>query len=272
MPDWLIAWLGQLQGEIVRTLAAEFRAGGLGTAAFAFVLGALHALTPGHGKAALAAYFLGHEARVAKGLWMALLAALLHVLSGFAVFLVLRFIVGQVPSLSGRGSPVFTVVGYGLIVLAGLVMIMQSLRPAHSHLDAAHSLTVGIGLLPCPLTISVLGFAWVQGSAAMVAVVLVSLALGISLTIGVVALLAFLARHGMGTALGAYLPRLDRGARLLQGAAGTFIVAIGVYMTAMAASQVTSNRWGSSERWRLQALSAKIPFIALPYRVFANKG
>ena len=67
MPDWLITYLGSLQGGIVRTLAAELRAGGLGTAWLAFGLGALHALTPGHGKAALAAYFLGREAGVGKG-------------------------------------------------------------------------------------------------------------------------------------------------------------------------------------------------------------
>src|SRR5262245_54866577 len=46
MADWfghLAAW----QGEIVRTLAAELRSGGLMTAVLAFALGALHALTPG---------------------------------------------------------------------------------------------------------------------------------------------------------------------------------------------------------------------------------
>jgi len=46
MPDWLITYLGSLQGGIVRPLAAEMRAGGLGTAWLAFGLGALHALTP----------------------------------------------------------------------------------------------------------------------------------------------------------------------------------------------------------------------------------
>ena len=187
MLDWLIAYLASLQGGIVRSLAAELRAGGLGTAVLAFSLGALHALTPGHGKAALAAYFLGQEARVAKGLRVTLSAALLHVLSGFAVFLVLRFIIGQSPSFLGRGSPGFTVVGYGLIVLAGVVMLIQSLRPGSSAHDGSHALTAGIGLLPCPLTISVLGFAWAQSSAAMVGLVLLSLALGISLTIGAVA-------------------------------------------------------------------------------------
>ena len=229
MPDWLIAYLGSIQGSIVRTLAAELRAGGLGTAAFAFALGAVHALTPGHGKAALAAYFLGTEARIGKGLRVALTAALLHVLSGFAVFLLLRFAIGQVPSITGRGSPTFTIIGYGLIVVAGVVMLIQSLRPSHTAHDGAGALTAGIGLLPCPLTISVLGFAWAQGTGAMLGLVLLALALGIAATIGIVAVLAIAARATLGASLVHRLPQLDRGARVLQGMAAVAIIAIGVY-------------------------------------------
>jgi ABC-type nickel/cobalt efflux system permease component RcnA len=73
--------LGEIQGGFVRALATELRAGGASTLWLAFGLGALHALTPGHGKAALAAYFLGREARVGQRPRVALLAALLHVLS-----------------------------------------------------------------------------------------------------------------------------------------------------------------------------------------------
>jgi ABC-type nickel/cobalt efflux system permease component RcnA len=233
MLDWLIVYLASLQGGIVRSLAAELRAGGLGTAVLAFSLGALHALTPGHGKAALAAYFLGQEARVVTGLRVTLWAALLHVLSGFAVFLVLRFIVGQSPSFLGRGSPGFTAVGYGLIVLAGVVMLIQSLRPANSLHDGSHALTAGIGLLPCPLTISVLGFAWAQSSAAMVGLVLLSLALGISLTIGAVAILAILARSTMGVLLTHRLHQFEGGARMAQALAAVAIITLGVYAIAM---------------------------------------
>ena len=43
-------------------MAVELRVGGLGAAALAFGLGAIHALTPGDGKAVFAAYFLGREA------------------------------------------------------------------------------------------------------------------------------------------------------------------------------------------------------------------
>lgn len=59
MPDWLMPYLGSLQGGILRNLAAELRAGSSGTVALAFAPGALHALTPGHGKAVFAAYVLG---------------------------------------------------------------------------------------------------------------------------------------------------------------------------------------------------------------------
>lgn len=228
-------YLASLQGGVLKSLAAELRAGGLGTAALAFALGALHALTPGHGKAVLAAYFLGQEARIGEGLRVTLSAALLHVVSGFAVFLVLQVMLGQMPSLLGRNSPTFTAVGYGLIVLAGIVMLVQSLRPARGAHGSTYALTAGVGLLPCPLTISVLGFAWAQSSGLMVALVLFSLALGISLTIGGVALLAILSRNTIAAPLAHRLPQLERGARIVQGAAAVLIVGLGVYTMATSA-------------------------------------
>jgi ABC-type nickel/cobalt efflux system permease component RcnA len=227
MGDWF-GHLAALQGEIVRNLAAELRAGGLTTAALAFALGALHALTPGHGKAALATYFLGTEARLAKGVAVALWAALLHVLSGFVVFLILRFLVGRIPFAMGRPSASFSLAGYALIGLAGMMMLVQSFRPT-GHPHSAHALTAGVGLLPCPLTISVLGFAWVQSTVPMVALVLLSLTAGIATTIGTVALLAILFRSSIGAAFAERLPSIERNARVLQGVAGAAIVGIALW-------------------------------------------
>ena len=154
-------------------------------------------------------------------------------LSGFAVFLVLRLVVGQLTSISGRPSPTFMIVGYSLIIFAGVVMLIQSLRPAHAAHDGVHPLTAGVGLLPCPLTISVLGFAWTQGSAAMVGLVLLSLALGISATIGIVAVMAIVTRTTVGTALADRLPQIEQGSRVLQGMAGVAIIAIGMFTIIM---------------------------------------
>jgi ABC-type nickel/cobalt efflux system permease component RcnA len=228
MLNWLIAYLTPVQGGILHSLSAELRAGGVSTIALAFALGAVHALTPGHGKTALAAYFLGRDAPVGKGVRMALTAAMLHVLSGLTIFLVLRLMLGQVPSITSRGSPSFTVLGYGLIVLAGAAMVFQSVRPSRHGHDGAHALTGGIGLLPCPLTILVLGFAWLEGTLLMVSVVLLALAAGIATTIGIVAVATILLRRVLGMAFVHRLPQLDYGTRVLQGLAGTAIVMIGV--------------------------------------------
>lgn len=234
MLDWLSVTLGNFQGGIVRSLATELHAGGMSSAALAFVLGAVHALTPGHGKAALAAYFLGTEAHICKGLRVALSAALLHVITGFAVFLVLRFLIGQAPSITSRGPPSFTLLGYGLIIIAGILMLAQAVRPSHRAHNSAGALTAGIGLLPCPLTISVLGFAWAQGTAAMVGLVLLSLTLGITTTIGLVALLAIATRASMGAAFARHLPQFKRNARILQAVTAVAIVGIGAYTLASA--------------------------------------
>ena len=228
MPDWLLAFLSGLQRSAVTGLAAELRAGGAMTVVLAFALGALHALTPGHGKAALAAYFLGQEARVATGVRVALAAAFLHVFMGFFAFLVLSFVVSQTPLMTARGSPFFSVTGYGLILLAGFLMLIQSVRPMSAH-AGPHVLTAGIGLLPCPLTITVLGFAWAQAIGPMVAVVLIALAAGIAFTIGLVALLAIVGRRLVGQSLVHRLPAFERGARVLQGAAGLVIVFLAAY-------------------------------------------
>lgn len=226
-----MAFLSGLQRSAVGGLAAELRAGGMFTAVLAFALGALHALTPGHGKAALAAYFLAEEARLATGLRVTLTASFLHVLTGAAVFLALRFAVSQTPLMTGRGSPFFAVTGYALILLAGALMVLQSLRrkPVSAHPNV---LAVGIGLLPCPLTISVLGFTWAQGSLAMVVFVLIALAAGIAFTIGAVALLAITARRSLGGAFAPSLSGFEHGARRVQGIAGAAIMVIAAYSIA----------------------------------------
>jgi hypothetical protein len=63
----------------------------------------------------------------------------------------------------------------------------------------------------------------------MIGLVLISLALGVAITIGSVAVLAIVARSTIGAALADRLPRLERGARLLRAAAALAIIAIGIF-------------------------------------------
>jgi hypothetical protein len=96
-------------------------------------------------------------------------------------------------------------------------------RPVFGPVHAA--LTTGIGLLPCPLTISVLGFVWAQSPAVMVGLVLLSLALGISLT-------SHSRPQHRGHSPHARLPQLERRVRILQAAAAVCIIALGTYAMA----------------------------------------
>ena len=58
---------------------------------------------------------------------------------------------------------------------------------------------------------------------------LLSLALGISATIGIVAVLAIGARSFLGIALVHWLPQIERGSLVLQRLAALTIIAIGLY-------------------------------------------
>jgi hypothetical protein len=62
----------------------------------------------------------------------------------------------------------------------------------------------------------------------MVAIVLLSLALGISVTIGLVAIIAIAARRAFGAAAGSYLSKFERGGRVLQAVTGVAMIAIAV--------------------------------------------
>lgn len=229
MPDWLTTFLARMQSGLIDGLVAELGAGGIGTAVFAMILGALHALTPGHGKAAVIAYFLGREASVGRGARLALTGSALHVLNGLVLFLVSKLVIGAAASITGRPPPSVAGVGYVLIIGAGLLMLWQSLRSSRSAEHDGGVLAVGIGLLPCPLTISVLGFAWTQASLAMIALIVAALFAGIALTITGVAVGAILIRRTVGQTLGPRLASLESAARVAQGMAGASIAVIGIY-------------------------------------------
>ena len=53
--------------------------------AVAFAYGAVHALGPGHGKFVVVSYFLGREARVMRGVVMAVQIAIVHVIAAIVI-------------------------------------------------------------------------------------------------------------------------------------------------------------------------------------------
>ncbi|MDE0035062.1 MAG: hypothetical protein OXU75_18305 [Deltaproteobacteria bacterium] len=91
--------------------------------AIAFAYGIFHAFGPGHGKFIIVSYFLGREARVARGVIMAVQVAIVHVIAAILIVwladIVLKagFGIGlsEVPGV--RAASFLIIVGIGLYML-----------------------------------------------------------------------------------------------------------------------------------------------------------
>jgi len=104
--DRIVSAVNAWQRDLYTLLGAEIRSvnedpSAIGSAViFALALGAVHALTPGHGKAVVFTYFVGSRSRVWSGVGMACKVAASHVLS--AALLVALF--DSAASMFGRPS------------------------------------------------------------------------------------------------------------------------------------------------------------------------
>ncbi len=94
--------------------------------------GAVHALTPGHGKTLVAAYLVGEHGTVRHALLLGLMTTLTH--TGVVFVLAIVFLIS--PSAAGMIYYVQGLVGGLLITGLGLWLLMQRLfgRPDHFHL------------------------------------------------------------------------------------------------------------------------------------------
>ncbi|WP_245549590.1 nickel/cobalt transporter [Maridesulfovibrio hydrothermalis] len=142
---------------------------GTGTIFFAlglaFVLGMGHALSPGHGKAMVAAYLIGRSGKIWDAFTLGIIVTITHVASVIvlgiaALFLSRYFLPGDLYPWLGAFSGV-------LVFFVGYIMLAK--RAVHSHHHDHHhtsdgkvswwsmlSLGVAGGMVPCPTALVVL--------------------------------------------------------------------------------------------------------------------
>lgn len=155
----------------------------------AVALGALHALTPGHGKAVLASFFLGQAAPLRSAWTAGIKVAAGHV--GLAVLLVAVF--GGAVTAFGRpagAAEIIQAFAHGVIALSGLWLLARGLW-RRGRLGAAPAVVPALpALIPCPLTMLVFSFALTRGSAGTALATVGLLGLGIALTLSALTLAA----------------------------------------------------------------------------------
>ena len=187
--------------------------------------GAIHALTPGHGKSVLASYLVGSRLAVLQSLAVAGVLALTHV--GSAVILALLAAPLITRTLGGVGrAPALELASWALLTLIGLWLLLRAFRNRpHLHHEG---IMVGIvaGLIPARLTFVML-YALAHGVAVAGVTFAAAMLAGIALTLGVVALAAVFARDGLIALMARHGASIGALSRLLDGVSGLLLLVIG---------------------------------------------
>ena len=235
--DFLVDFQRRANAEVAFHMNAIERGENLGAfllaLAVAFAYGAVHALGPGHGKFVVVSYFLGREARVMRGVVMAVQIAIVHVIAAVVIVwladLVLRggFGLGLSDVPGVRAASFLIIVGIGVYMLYQAVRASLKARSggAHGHEhghhhghDHAHGhdhhhghhhhhghshgsraeggvLALAAGMVPCPGAVLIMLYAVANDMIYPGSLLVAAMSLGIGSSICVLGVGAILARQ-----------------------------------------------------------------------------
>jgi nickel/cobalt transporter (NicO) family protein len=238
MLEFLIRVQGLIQGSLSAALSsfADSRDGTLLAAMLpmGIAFGAVHALTPGHGKTVLASYLVGSRLTGFRSLTVAGALALTHVGSAVVIAVLALPLISR--SLGGAGrAPSLELLSRGLLALIGLWLLLRALRGHRSHAhDESKGIMVGVvaGLVPCPLTLFAMILALSRGVPEAGLTFALAMVLGVGLTLGGVALMAVLAREWVVRVSARHGASIAQLSRILDGMAGALLLATGLYALA----------------------------------------
>jgi nickel/cobalt exporter len=205
----------------------------------AFGWGALHALSPGHGKAMVAAYLVGTRGRARHAVALGATVTVTHTIGVFALGLVTLALSQYV--LPEDLYPWLTLVSGLLVVGIGAGVLRSRMRRARHHHDHHHhhehelswkgllGMGTAAGLIPCPSALVVLLAAISQHEVALGLVLITAFSLGLAATLTGLGLVVVSARRWIP-------PRLAAGrlAAFLPAASALLIVGVGCVLTAKA--------------------------------------
>jgi nickel/cobalt transporter (NicO) family protein len=214
----------------------------------AFGWGALHALSPGHGKAMVAAYLVGTRGTARHAIALGATVTVTHTIGVFALGVVTLALSQYV--LPEDLYPWLTLVAGAMVVVIGFGVLRSRLRNArhahhhahghgHSHAPAELGwrgllgMGAAAGLIPCPSALVVLLAAISQHEVALGLLLITAFSLGLACTLTLLGLAVVYARKLIP-------PRLAAGrlAAALPAASALLIVGVGFVLTVNAVPNV----------------------------------
>jgi nickel/cobalt transporter (NicO) family protein len=214
--------------------------------AAAFGWGALHALSPGHGKAMVAAYLIGTRGTARDAVLLGATVTVTHTIGVFALGLVTLGLSQYV--LPEDLYPWLTLVSGVMVVAVGAAVLRSRLRRAHAHSHAhphehghphSHPPELGrrgllgmgaaAGLIPCPSALVVLLAAIAQHQVALGMLLIVAFSLGLAGTLTLLGLAVVHARRFVPPRIAA-----SRLAAVMPAASALLVIAVGFVLAAKA--------------------------------------
>ncbi len=237
--DFLMDFQRRANAEVAFHMNAIERGENLGAfllaLAVAFAYGAIHAFGPGHGKFVVVSYFLGREARVMRGVVMALQIAIVHVIAAIVIVWLADLVLRGGFGLGLSDVPGVRAASFLIIVGIGLYMLYQAIRASlrarghgghthhhdHDHVHAhghghghhrghghhhhhGHShggkaegriLALAAGMVPCPGAVLIMLYAVANDMIVPGSLLVAAMSLGIGSSICVLGVGAILARQ-----------------------------------------------------------------------------
>jgi nickel/cobalt transporter (NicO) family protein len=206
----------------------------------AFGWGALHALSPGHGKAMVAAYLVGTRGKPQHAIALGATVTVTHTIGVFALGVVTLALSQYL--LPEDLYPWLTLVSGLLVVGIGASVLRTRIRKArHAHHDHHHhhehdlswkgllGMGTAAGLIPCPSALVVLLAAISQHEVALGLLLITAFSLGLAATLTGLGLIVVSARRWIPSRLTA-----GRLAAALPAASALLIVGVGCVLTARA--------------------------------------
>ena len=139
--DAIVAFQRRANAEVARHMNAIDSGKSLGAfflgLAIAFAYGVLHAFGPGHGKFIIVSYFLGRDARIARGVVMAIQVAIVHVIAAIVIVWLADITLRAGFGIGLAEVPGVRAASFLIIAAIGLYMLYQAFRAALGYIDAS---------------------------------------------------------------------------------------------------------------------------------------
>ena len=202
--------LNESLAAITRSLQGSRSLGGLlFVILISLVYGMFHAAGPGHGKTIVSSFFLANDARLRHSVVIGYLIAVVHALAALAVVLILYYVIrGLFSAGIEQADHYIQLATFAVITGLGAFMLIARIRGVghhHTHGQDPHggltfrsllSIAVPAGVIPCPGAVAVILFALSLHMLGVSVLSVVSISVGMGITISVTGALVILAKRG----------------------------------------------------------------------------